>query len=116
MYYIADSKIHGKGSFASKFIEKNTIVASKPFIIIKYSLRLVNDPISKYWWSGKQFGIFFNKLLVNGLGCYCNHSEINKNLKVIYNKKTNSFDFITIKDINKDEELLINYGKNYKRK
>ena len=116
MYYISDSKIHGKGSFAAKFIEKDTIVASEPYIIINNPLIFSNDPISKYWWSGAKFGIYFNKLLVNGLGCYCNNSETNINLKVKCNNKTNLFDFIAIKDINKDEELLIYYGKNYKWK
>ena len=47
--------------------------------------------------------MIFNKILINGLGCYCNNSDTNKNLKVIFNNKTNLVDFIAQKDINKDE-------------
>ena len=56
-----------------------------------------------------------NYAVVLGHGMIYNHSH-EPNVGYKFNKKDFCFDYYTIKDVNKNEELFINYGNTENRK
>ena len=101
-YFVKKSQIHGNGIFASTTILKNEIIDN----VIKY----------KY---------YFIPYISSKLGSTVNHCTINYNTKLQYNYKKQLYDLVAINQINKNDEILLNYwdtpfyiekpSKNYKK-
>ena len=103
-YIFSESKVHGIGCIATENIKKNEIVAREPYFLCDTKHKEFLD----YYWNGKNK----KSLLINGLGCYCNHSN-NSNIKPIINTENSLIKFIALCDIKEGEELFCNYGKKY---
>jgi len=108
-YIIKDSDIHGVGCFATQDIAKGEIVAYEPYF--KFANSHKNEVLNDYYWKPKDND---GKIIINGLGNYCNHKN-DSNISPILNNLQNSrfIRFIALKDIKRDEELFNNYGEVY---
>tara|TARA_B110000495_G_C22502059_1_gene308015 strand:+ start:33 stop:458 length:426 start_codon:yes stop_codon:yes gene_type:complete len=96
--YISRSKIHGKGLFAGKSYKKNDVIYENIFPYKNNSTMLFN-PISKE---------SFDKYIINE-GHYINHCSLNKNTDII-SPDYKIFKVIASRDINKHEELYLDYN------
>jgi flagella basal body P-ring formation protein FlgA len=74
IFYIKESKIHGKGSFATRNIQK-----------------------------GEKIGILINQYMNQYFVNHC----ISSNLYIV--QKNEIYELFSLKEINKDEELTLNY-------
>ena len=107
MVEIRNSLVHGRGVFALCNIDKNIEICCDVITIPK-NTQVLSDilRIYEYPWDKDYYSIMF------GFGSFLNHSK-NFNLKLhridIINKKVY---FITIKSINIDEEIFIQYRHN----
>ena len=81
---IRPSKIEGVGIFANEDIQESTI-------------------IQKTHFNHKEYG--WTKLIPN---CKYNHSKFNANCKLVENNQYK--ELVTLRSINKDEEILVNYN------
>jgi SET domain-containing protein len=107
---IRPSKIHGFGVFSNDFIPKDTII-EEAYCITFPDFSAPPTPIGKV--AGKYF--YKNKeniwQICTGFGMMYNHSDT-PNVKW-YSPNKNIMVFSTLIDIEKDEELLHNYGPLY---
>ena len=105
-YLFSKNTIHGIGCIATQDIKKGEIVGEEPYFVFTEKYKHVKD----YLWDDHKG----NYLLVNGLGCYCNHSE-NNNIKpnITPNDNPLLISFISLCDIKKGQELFVNYGPSY---
>ena len=110
--YISQSKIPnaGYGVFARKDFKKGDIIERAPFLEINtpYNNELIHYVFQSNFNPNKS-------LIVFGFGSMYNHS-LQPNIIYSINPKLPSdriFTFQAYKDIKKDEELYINYGKDH---
>ena len=107
--YISKSKIGGRGVFAGKSYKKGEIVEISP---------CVTDNISAFNRGILKDYVFSHKIPLHvlsfGYGSMYSHSDT-PNLSYTINENDNDLYmiFIAKKDINKDEELYISYGKTW---
>ncbi len=107
--YISESKVPkaGKGVFASKTIKKDEIIEECPvFVLPKTDYPLVKKTILRnyyFMWGKTTAAVCF------GYGSFYNHSY-EPNATYRKNIKTQTIEFLAIRDINKDEEILVNYN------
>lgn len=100
---IAPSPINRYGVFARENIAAGTIIEECPIIFTR------NDAYSidyAFNWDNSM------SALALGYGALYNHSE-NPNATYSTDKKTGIITFKAIKPIKKDEEIFVNYGKNW---
>lgn len=106
--YIDRSSIGGRGVFAARDMKKDELVETAPYIIIGD-----NDASGEllHYEFGHEEG---KNLFCLGYGSMYNHSK-KPNIEYRYssNKLKNCLDFIALKNIKKDEELFICYGKKW---
>tara|TARA_B100000424_G_C22818286_1_gene437848 strand:+ start:88 stop:450 length:363 start_codon:yes stop_codon:yes gene_type:complete len=112
-YEYFDSPIHGYGSRATEDISKNEIVAKEPFINLDND-RNKNICVKNYYWSRTKLKTK-TEILILGLGCMANHS-FNPNINLRLSECKKYVIFYALKDISKDEELFLNYGRVWWRK
>ena len=86
IYYIDDSNIDGKGVFINKNIEEGVKIGK----VIDYRL-------------------YFYPCVTNFLGKWINHSN-KPNSKIYYDNEKNVYNLYSIKKVNKDEEILMDYN------
>ena len=115
---IRSSQLNGYGVFAVTNISKGVTLEESPFVLSGIRTKdLVQQNVRKFLWPlpcncdeckyrGRVFAIS------SGFIQLYNHSET-PSVTVRFNTKTRLATITTIKDIKKDEEILINYGKNY---
>ena len=103
-YLFSKNTIHGIGCIATQDINEGEIVGEEPYFLFTKNITELKD----YFWADPEG----NYLLINGLGCYCNHSEYN-NVKPLINTTKPLITFIAVRDIQKGEELFGNYGQTY---
>ena len=111
---LRNSSIHNRGVFAKRHIYKNEIIEIVPLLYIdnKEITNKKDNPNAKIidyalFTTNKQYAIML------GMGSLYNHSDDNN---AMWTQDTNIDDSIVIhaiKDINKDEEICVDYGKNY---
>ena len=101
---VRKSNIHHKGVFANYPIKKNQIVEIAPYIV-------VNDktPIINYVFYFQEQKVY---CLVFGYGSVYNHSN-NPNVRFNVRDDNQNFEYIANRDIQKGEELFIDYGAEY---
>jgi len=116
---IRRSSLNGYGVFAVTKISKDEILEQSPFVLSGIRTKdLVQQNVRKFLWPlpcncdeckyrGRVFAIS------SGFIQLYNHSE-NPSVGIQFNTKNRLVTVTTLKDIKKDEEILINYGKQYK--
>ena len=95
--YIKKSKIHGDGLFAPKDYKKGDIIIENLFPKKDDNVSIFN-PIEKK---------IFDYYIINE-GKFINHCSVNYNTDLV-SKDHKLYQFIADKDIQKDEELFLNY-------
>jgi len=103
----------GLGVFTEEFIPKNSLIEIAPVLeieddIVNYSghkKHTINEHLYKIDKNKNYFIVF-------GYGSLYNHND-NENIFAEYNEDLGCYFFHSKKDINKGEELCLNYG--YKR-
>ena|SRR3989338_8076096 len=109
--YISKSKIKkaGRGVFAARDIKKDEIIEKCPVIEVpKHDVSNLRESIlvTYFFYFGK------NKerlAIALGFGSIYNHTyEPNATYKIKHREKT--IDFIALSDINKDDEITVNYN------
>lgn len=109
--YVSKSKMQtaGRGVFANTLIKKNEIIETCPIILIpKNDTVLLSETIltSYFYYFGKSKE---QPVLVLGYGSIYNHSY-KPNATYKANLKNETVDFIALRDIQKDEEIVVNYA------
>ena len=97
---------YGRGIFADRYIKKGELIEEAPVIIIP-----------KEEWKQMRKSVLLNyvfrwgkdKAIALGYGSLFNHS-FTPNAKYITNIKNQTIDFYARKDIQKEEEILVNYN------
>ncbi len=110
--YVSLSKIKnaGRGAFASVDIKSGETVESCPFIEIpKNEIEKIEESVLLnfvYFFGDKKNRALF----ALGFGSIYNHSYA-PNAEYKINPKENIIEFISTKDLKKDEEILVNYNQ-----
>lgn len=105
MFEIRDTNIYGKGVFANTHIPKGTKIT---FDCIKIKQGSVPD---------YEFGYtHIESLLCLGIGSYFNHSDTPNMKFPIFDEHNKTQTWETIKDIKEGEEMVFNYGCEFKSK
>ena len=108
--YISQKK--GKGAFAKKSINKGTIIDIAPVIpILNRDYNKINKTqLSNYCfiWEDPKKPEFKNAIIFS-ISQFINHSY-DPNVKYLYSYKKKIISFKTIRDIEKGEEITINYN------
>ena len=107
--YIAQSKIPnaGRGVFAAIAINKGDVIEICPvFVLPRKDYKVIKQTALRnyyFMWGKVTVGVCF------GFGSYYNHSY---QANATYKKriKEQLIDFVAIKDIKKDEEIIVNYN------
>jgi len=105
---LRESKIHGIGVFASQKIFKDEIIEECPYLSFPQKKEEKLPFFNNYTFSFPKGGEWEKHVMVMGYGSYYNHStKPSVDWKTDQNK--NTFVFYSVRDIEKDEELSINY-------
>jgi uncharacterized protein len=106
--YVNKSNIHGWGVFAKKNIRKGGIIEECPILV---SAAEEKNPaeIQAYLFSGDTDD---TTIIILGYGCIYNHSAKN-NADYYSDDDKNVIVFIANRNIKQDEEIFINYGRQY---
>lgn len=111
--YIAESKMAnaGRGVFAARAIREGEMVEVCPVIdLVPGDLENINETnlVTYLFYHGKELGAAFIAL---GFGSIYNHSyQPNAEYEIFEALK--KMEFRALKNINKDEEILVNYKRN----
>jgi SET domain-containing protein len=109
--FISPSK--GKGLFAKKDMQKDTVIDIAHVILIPnkdYRL-LEKTNLSNYCfvWENPKYKSEFRNAIAMSICQYMNHSY-QPNVRYEYNYRNDTIKFITMRNILKDEELTLNYN------
>ena len=103
---IRNTEKYGRGVFALHDMKEGEFIEESPVIVIpKKEWKKMKDSVLMnyiFWWGE-------DKAIALGYGSLYNHS-FNPNAYYITNIENNSIDFYAGKDIQKGEEILINYN------
>ncbi len=107
--YIADSTTSGKGIFAGEDIKAGEVIEEVPVILLPEEeiSDLAKTKLLDYFfaWGEK----LEQAAIALGYGSLYNHSY-KPNAKFVENYSKNTITYSAIKDIKKEEEILINYN------
>jgi SET domain-containing protein len=106
--YVNKSKIHGWGSFAKKDMRKGALIEQCPFIVSGPEEKNAKE-IQSYLFTGDADD---TTMIILGYGCIYNHSA-NHNADYYIDEERNVIEFVARRAIKKDEEIFIDYGKDY---
>jgi uncharacterized protein len=107
--YIAPSLTHGMGVFARIDIKKGEVIEESPLLVIHENQLsdLTKTELFEYYFAwGKGFK---SAAVVWGYGSLFNHSYT-PNAKYIKDEDNKLVKFVAIRNINKDDEILVNYN------
>jgi hypothetical protein len=116
---IGNSKVHGRGVFATGHIKVGEIVERCPLIEMEYRSKYQLDPqIFNYMYAQppcdchdcKTHGMIFHMVL--GYGMMYNHQDLPKTIWK-FNYRQLLADLICTKDIESGEEIFVSYGAVY---
>ena len=106
--YLGNSPLHNLGVFSSQPIKEHDIIDVCPFISFPQS-NLEKIPVfSNYSFCYPRSENWREHALVLGYGSYYNHSKT-PNVDWYTDEENRTFIFFALRDINREEELLINY-------
>lgn len=116
---IRRSNIHGYGVFAKEQIEIGEIIEESKLIPLNLRTNYNNDSVLRnYVWANKSCNCSecknhgHRQYIASGFGSLYNHSDT-PNTKQDVNFKKQIITVIARYLINKDEEIFLNYGKDY---
>ncbi|NVM17083.1 MAG: SET domain-containing protein-lysine N-methyltransferase [Candidatus Lokiarchaeota archaeon] len=109
--FISEKK--GRGAFAKRFIKKGTVIDIANVVLIpnKQYKKIRKTQLYDYcyiWEDPKQFPAFKNAITLS-VSQFINHSY-DPNLKYLYDYDNRAIEFSAIQDIQKGEELTVNYN------
>jgi len=109
--FISETK--GKGAFAKKDIEKDTIIDIANVVLIpnKEYRKIKKTQLYNYcyiWEDSKHKPAFKNAITLS-VSQFINHSY-NPNLRYLYDYKNKAIEYMAIQDIKKGDELTVNYN------
>jgi SET domain-containing protein len=116
---LGNSKIHGRGVFATEDIHIGEIIERCPMIQLEYRSKYQIEPqIFNYMYAQppckcddcKKHGFLFHMVL--GYGMMYNHQDT-PNAKWKFNYSQLLTDVISVQPIKKDQEIFISYGNVY---
>lgn len=116
---VGNSLIHGRGVFATDFIQNGEVLEECHFIeILEKDFNKIDKSIQDicYVWpfiSSEEPGLFISHVIVLGFGSIYNHSDDNSAIWTT-DIDRHCYVFKAIRDINPGEEILINYMKQIK--
>lgn len=106
MIYVKKSELGGFGVFANKNMQKNQTIEVCQTILLSKQDRKILDKTKLYnyyfGWQGKA-------ALALGYGSLYNHSY-SPNAKYVKNYSANTITIIALRDIQEEEEILVNYN------
>lgn len=123
--YFSRSPIHGYGVFADELIKKDEIIEVVPSVEIlpsrttalwryRYGLNEHTNYQVGFEESNNQRDIAHNRSVIPaGYGMFYNHSEDPNAVWSAWQADERLLTFSAVKDIQKDEEILITYGEDY---
>lgn len=109
MVEIKESKVHGKGVFATKYIKKGTQIDCDVILVNKNNLKKIeyfHNKLKDYVfpWDEKNFSFCI------GFGSFLNHSDT-PNLKLMYYDRLNLKNvFVAMENIFQGQELFLQYS------
>lgn len=114
--YVAKSPIHGLGVFANEDIPKDTLIETTPLLFTDIKVLKISKfretelmVLLDYLFSYFKNGVVTNQVIALGNGSIYNHSNTpNANWRL--NEDLNMFEFYSIADIKKDDEICTYYG------
>lgn len=102
------SSIHGWGIFAKEDINNGEILEENPFLIIPMSQGEASSIFIDYRFNYPRNSSKY-QVIPFGFSCLYNHSD-SPNAMWETDEENNIFVFFSIKEIKKDEEILVYYG------
>ena len=109
--FISETK--GKGAFARKDIEKDTVIDIANVVLItnKDYRRIKKTQLYNYCyiWEDPKHKPAFKNAITLSISQFINHSYV-PNLQYLYDYKNKAIEYITIQDIKKGEEFTVNYN------
>ncbi|TFG23842.1 MAG: SET domain-containing protein-lysine N-methyltransferase [Promethearchaeota archaeon] len=109
--YISETK--GRGGFAKKDIKKNAIVDIANIILIpnKDYAKISKTILFNYCyiWEDPKHAPEFKNAITFSVSQFINHSY-KPNLKYLYDYKSKAIEFKALRNIQKGEELTVNYN------
>lgn len=109
--YIAKSPIHGWGVFANQIIEAGEIIEETPILDLGI-IKGENTPLMieyRFNWPQGSGGDWEKQVLSWGYGSLYNHSN-KANAYWRSNLERETFEFVSNRQIEKDEEIFVWYG------
>lgn len=107
------SKEKGRGAFARKSIKKGTLVDVAHVVLIpnKDYRKIKRTYLYNYCyiWEDPKYKPAFKNAITLSVSQFINHSYT-PNLKYLYDYDNRAIEFSAIKDIQKGEELTVNYN------
>lgn len=108
--FISKSPIHGYGVFASDLIKVGELIEECPIFDLNIQYGQTSPLFLDYRFNWPQGTHEWNKqVLAWGYGSLYNHSN-EPNAHWISNTEKETFEFIAIKEIKPNEEILVYYG------
>lgn len=105
---LGDSELEGLGVFAARNFKKGEIVEICPYLQIFKGHMDDECEVGDYTFDFDDE----SEVLMLGYGSMYNHHKDN-NLDYLYDEETDMFEYSTLRDIKKGEELTVNYGDPY---
>jgi len=109
--FISDKK--GRGAFAKKHIEKNTLIEVAHVVPLpnKDYEQICDTVLYQYCyvWEDPKYLPEFENAITLSISQFMNHS-FDPNVQYLYDYKRNAIEFTTLKNIDKGEELTVNYN------
>jgi hypothetical protein len=109
--YVAKSKIHGWGVFASELINDGEIIEETPIFDLQMK-KGESSPLLvdyRFNWPQGSGGNWDKQVIAWGYGSIYNHSN-EPNATWVSNLENETFQFIATKQIQVDEEIFTYYG------
>lgn len=111
--YVDRSKVHGWGVFAKEHIKEGELLEETPFVIL-FNRGEENEPSKKEMLPDYRFSFpvspeWRHQVMPFGCGAIYNHSN-QPNARWEIDEGTETFRFISIRDISPGEEIFTYYG------
>ena len=107
--YISNSSIHGYGVFAGEIIYSGEVIEETPIFELGIEKGQSSSLMLDYRFNWPQGGDWESQVIAWGYGSLYNHSE-HPNAFWRSNMERGTFEFVAIRQIEIDEEVLVWYG------
>jgi len=105
---LGKSKLEGLGVFADRDFDKDEVVEICPYLLIHKDEMDDDCSVCDYTFEFDDD----TEVLMLGYGSMYNHHQ-NNNLEYVYDEDKDLFEYVTLRPVQKGEELTVNYGEEY---